>query len=176
MRRPTLPPLLLASATVALVAAGCGTPPELNPPGTAVPRPTATASATPTVLPPPLTPQPSTSTPQQPTPTTTTGFPDSPAVACGGRPSAAQVISLLKRRGLLASSYRGRVTVGPMCAGTWQWSVLDTANGPLQAVSRITGNTLRLVTAGTDVCSIEVRAGAPAGIRAAACDANPPNI
>jgi hypothetical protein len=163
--------MLAASATVALLAAGCGTPPELNPPGTTVPRPSATASSTPTpsALPslPPLPP---------PSPTATSGFPDSPAIACGGRPSAAQVITLLKRRGLLASSYRGRVTVGPMCAGTWQWSVLDTPDGPLQAVSEIRGNTLRLITAGTDVCSIEVRAGAPAGIRSAACDALPPSL
>jgi hypothetical protein len=95
-------------------------------------------------------------------------------VACGGRPSAAQIVTLLKRRGLLPSSYRERVTVGPMCAGTWQWTVLETSNGPLQAVSELSDNTLRLITAGTDVCSIEVRAGAPAGIRAAACDALPP--
>ncbi len=33
-----------------------------------------------------------------------------------------------------------------------------------------------LVTAGTDVCSIPVRTGAPAGIRAAACDARPPAL
>jgi len=161
--------MLAASASVALLAAGCGTPPELNPPGTTVPRPSATASPTPSAsLPPPPPPPPS--------PTATSGFPDSPAVACGGRPSAAQVITLLKRRDLLPSSYAGRVTVGPMCAGTWQWSVLDTSNGPLQAVTEIRGNTLRLVTAGTDVCSIEVRVGAPAGIRSAACDALPPSL
>ncbi|GAA1850590.1 hypothetical protein [Asanoa iriomotensis] len=166
MRRPTH---LLLLAAVALGAAGCGVPPELNPPGSTVPTPSVTSSPTPSTLVPSLP-------PALPTPTTATGFPDSPAVACGGRPSAAQVITLLKRRGLLASSYRGRVTVGPLCAGTWQWSVLDTSNGPLQAVSEITDNTLRLVTAGTDVCSVEVRAGAPAGIRAAACDASPPSL
>ena len=171
MRRPTHLGMLAASATVALIAAGCGTPPELNPPGTTVPRPSATASPTPSALPspPPLPPPP-------PSPTATSGFPDSPVVACGGRPSAAQVITLLKRRGLLPSSYQRQVTVGPMCAGTWQWSVLDTSNGPLQAVTEIRGNTLRLITAGTDVCSIEVRAGAPTGIRSAACDALPPTL
>lgn len=164
--------MLAASASVALLAAGCGTPPELNPPGTTVPRPSATASPTPT----PSTLPPSPPAPSSPGPTATSGFPDSPAVACSGRPSGDQVITLLKRRELLASSYRGRVTVGPMCAGTWQWSVLDTSNGPLEAVTEIRGNTLRLVTAGTNVCSIEVRAAAPAGIRTAACDAAPPSL
>ncbi|SNT46282.1 hypothetical protein SAMN05421812_106366 [Asanoa hainanensis] len=170
MRRPIPLGMLAASATVALLAAGCGTPPELNPPGTTVPRPSGTPSPTAITLPPQPPP------PPPPSPTATTGFPDSPAVSCGGRPSAAQVITLLKRRGMLPSSYRGKVTVGPMCAGTWQWSVLDTSNGPLQAVSEIRNNTLRLITAGTDVCSIEVRAGAPAGIRSAACDALPPSL
>jgi hypothetical protein len=84
------------------------------------------------------------------------------------------MITLLKRRGLLPSSYRAQGAVGPLCAGTWQWIGLDTSNGPLQAVSQISGNTLSLVTAGTDVCSIEVRAGAPTGVRAIACDAAPP--
>ncbi|MEV0715754.1 hypothetical protein [Asanoa sp. NPDC050611] len=170
MRRPTHLLLLAASATVALGAAGCGVPPELNPPGSKVPSPSVTASPTPSSLPPAPPPLP------PPSPTASEGFPDSPAVACGGRPSAAQIVTLLKRRGLLPSSYQRRVTVGPLCAGTWQWTVLDTSNGPLQAVSEITDNTLRLITAGTDVCSIEVRAGAPAGIRAAACDALPPSL
>ncbi|HTF12710.1 MAG TPA: hypothetical protein VK659_31515 [Asanoa sp.] len=165
MRRPLL---LVASALVALVAAGCGTPPELKPPGTTVPRPSATASPTPTPPTPPTVP----ATTLSPTP----GFPDSPAVACAGRPSADQVVALLKRRGLLASSYSGRASVGPLCAGTWQWIVLDTNNGPLQAVTEGPPTALRLVTAGTDVCSIEVRAAAPAGIRSATCDASPPGL
>ncbi|MEV4621790.1 hypothetical protein AB0J74_24160 [Asanoa sp. NPDC049573] len=164
MRRPLL---LAASAFVALVAAGCGTPPELNPPGSVVPTPSATASPTPTLPPTPPT-VPVT------TPSTMPGFPDSPAIACAGRPSAEQVVALLKRRGLLPSSYSARTTVGPLCAGTWQWTVLDTSNGPLQAVTEGAPTSLRLVTAGTDVCSIEVRAAAPAGIRSATCDALPP--
>jgi hypothetical protein len=162
VRRSVLLPLLVASATVALGAAGCGAPPELNPPGTTVPRPSPTASPTPTTQPPPPPGPPA-------SPTATPGYPDSPAVPCAGRPSGDQVITLLKRRGLLASSYRGRVTDGPMCAGDWQWSVLDTTLGPLQAVTELRDNTLRLITAGTDVCTVEVRFGAPAGIRTVAC-------
>jgi hypothetical protein len=161
VRRPTHLLLLAVSATVALGAAGCGTPPELNPPGSKVPSPSATASPPPTTaLQPPPPPPP-------PSPTASAGFSEDYAVACGGRPTADQVVTLLKRRGLLPNSYRTQVTTGPMCAGTWQWTVLDTSNGPLQALSEITGNTLRLITAGTDVCTIEVRAGAPAGIRSA---------
>jgi len=161
------------AAVVALATAACGTPPELSEPrGTTVPRPTATASPspTPTAFPTTVTPSPF------PTATGSTTFADSPAVSCGGRPSAAQVIALLKRNRLLPSSFRSQPTVGPMCAGTWQWTVVPTSRGPLQAVTRGEPGSLSLVTAGTDVCSIEVRVGAPAGIRSAACDANPPGL
>ncbi|GIF71086.1 hypothetical protein [Asanoa siamensis] len=160
MRSPTRILPIVTVATIALGVAGCGTPPELNPPGSTVPSPSATASAPPSTLPPQPPP------PPPPSPTAT-GFSESYAVACGGRPSGAQIITLLKRRGLLPSSYRSQPTTGPMCSGDWQWTVLDTSNGPIQAVSELSGNTLRLITAGTDVCTVEVRAGAPAGIRTA---------
>ena len=95
---------------------------------------------------------------------------------CGGDPAG--------RRGARGTAARpawspvrpapGSVT-GPICAGTWQWTVVQMPNAePLQVVTRGAPGSLRLVTAGTDVCSIPVRTGAPAGIRAAACDARPP--
>jgi hypothetical protein len=161
------------AALLVVVVAACGAPPELSRRGSPVPTPSispAPSTFPPTVVPTVAPTIPPISTPAQPT------FDVSTAVPCGGRPEGGQVIAVLKRARLLASSFRGPVSVGPMCAGTWQWSVLDTDNGPLQAVTEIRANTLRLVTAGTDVCSIEVRAGAPTGIRAAACDALPPTI
>ena len=64
---------------------------------------------------------------------------------------------------------------GPLCAGDWQYTVLQVADRePLQVVSRGPATSLTLVTAGTDVCSIPVRTAAPAGIRTAACETPPP--
>ena len=106
-----------------------------------------------------------------------TGFPEATAVNCGGRPGGREVLAVLRRAGLVTRSSSARVVTGPMCAGTWQWSVVQMPNAdPLQVVTRGAAGSLQLVTAGTDVCSIPVRTGAPAGIRAAACDARPPAL
>jgi hypothetical protein len=57
------------------------------------------------------------------------------------------------------------VPIGPLCAGTWQYTVLTvTGREPLQVVSRGTPQALQLVSAGTDICSVELRAAAPPGI------------
>jgi hypothetical protein len=98
-------------------------------------------------------------------------------VTCGGNPGGRAVLAVLRRAGLVTRSSGARVVTGPMCAGTWQWTVVQMPNAdPLQVVTRGAAGSLRLVTAGTDVCSIPVRTGAPAGIRAAACDAQPPAL
>ena len=171
-RRPPLRPaaaVLAGAAGFALFAAGCGTPPELRPPdGTAAPSPPVTAPATT----PPASPTPP-ATPPTSSPPSPTGFAEAVAVPCAGRPGATQVVAVLRRAGLLSSSTNASVTTGPLCAGTWQWSVIEVAGRePLQVVTRGAPGALRLVTAGTDVCSIPVRTGAPAGIRtAAACSA-----
>jgi hypothetical protein len=167
-RRPPLRPaaaVLAGAAGCALFAAGCGSPPELRPPDvTAAPSPPVTAPATTPPALPTLPVTPSTSSPPSPT-----GFAEAVAVPCAGRPGARQVITVLRRAGLLSSSANASVTSGPLCAGTWQWSVIEVAGRePLQVVTRGAPGALRLVTAGTDVCSIPVRTGAPAGIRAAA--------
>jgi hypothetical protein len=146
-------------------AAGCGAPPLPRPtptPGT--PRPSS-ASPTPTGgVPLPL-----------PTPTPSAGgspsFSDSVAVDCGGRPSAAQVVRVLRRNISRIGRAKVTVTTGPLCAGTWQYTVVSVpGEEPLAVVTEGRPRALRLVTAGTDVCSIPVRTGAPPGIRiAAAC-------
>jgi hypothetical protein len=114
-------------------------------------------------------------TPTGPLPAAPSGFAESPAVACAGRPGPVAVLTVLRRARLLSGSATATVSTGPMCAGTWQWSVVQVpGREPLQVVTMSTPDGLSLVTAGTDVCSIPVRTAAPAGIRAAACDAVPP--
>lgn len=145
---------------------GCGRPPELEPPpGTPVPRPSPTLTVTTAV---PTLPPPTPVSAGSPAPT----FGEAYAVSCAGHPSGDAVIALLRRTpGLLSHDARVTVRTGPLCAGTWQYTVVAVAGrDPLAAVTRGRPEALRLVTAGTDVCSIPVRTGAPAGIRdAAAC-------
>jgi hypothetical protein len=147
----------------------CGAPPNLEPsPAPAVP---GTASASPSASPgasasaSPLVP----TVPAAPSPT---GFPETYAVSCEGKPSGQQVIRLLRREaGLLPDGVRATVDSGPLCSGTWQYTVVVvTGREPLAVVTEGEPGDLRLVTAGTNVCSIPVRTEAPVGIRtAAAC-------
>jgi hypothetical protein len=168
--RRTFVAVIAGAASCALLAAGCDKPPglELPPvrtPTAAPPTPTPFPTAPPT-LPPTTTAAPS-----------PTGFPETTAVNCGGDPAGREVLAVLRRAGLVTGSTGARVVTGPMCAGTWQWTVVRMPDAdPLQVVTRGAPGSLRLVTAGTDVCSIPVRTGAPAGIRAAACDARPPAL
>jgi hypothetical protein len=97
-------------------------------------------------------------------------FGEAVAVSCAGRPSAEQVVALLRRTAdLLPRGATVTVHRGPLCAGTWQYTVISVPQRePLQVVTKGAPSALALVTAGTDVCSIEVRTGAPAGILAVA--------
>lgn len=166
---------LAGAVTLAGVVAltGCGAPPELTQRrGFPVPSPsqsptssTPTASGhTPTAPPTPAAP----SVPPAPT------FGEFTAVDCAGRPSGDQVISFLRRTSrLLPAGVRVTVATGPLCAGDWQYTVLqirDRELDPLQVVTNGAPGTLDLVTAGTNVCNAEVRATAPYGIRSLACD------
>jgi hypothetical protein len=166
-------PPLAAVAGLLLVAAACGAPPGLADRVRSPSASPAPSRASPTA--PPLvvaTPAMPTGAPPAAEPS---GFAESPAVACAGRPGTSAVLAVLRRARLLSSSATATVSTGPMCAGTWQWSVVQVpGREPLQVVTKDTPDGLSLVTAGTDVCSIPVRTGAPAGIRAAACDALPP--
>jgi hypothetical protein len=158
---------LLAAA---LSLTSCGVPPELKAPtSAAVPSPRASAPATPTAGPP-------TTHPPAPSLPTSPSFNELSAVDCRGNPSGSQVIGLLRRSsGLLTANARVTVLLGPLCSGSWQYTVVQLSDRePLQVVSSGPATALTLVTAGTNVCSIPVRTAAPAGIRTAACEAAPP--
>ncbi|MGC4744860.1 hypothetical protein ACLQ28_04235 [Micromonospora sp. DT201] len=159
---------MLTGATLA----GCGAPPELREP-TDVPTHTAapttpgpsTATATPLATAPPL---------GAVTPTPDAGL---VATACRNGPTGERVVQLLRgRAGVLPANVRVQVHTGPLCAADWQFTLVEvTGHEELQVVTRGQPTAPVLVTAGTDVCTIEVRATAPAGIRALACDAGPAN-
>jgi hypothetical protein len=173
-----VPPAQRPAATAARVLAGgillacaagligCGVPPELrNPPERAAPSPSPTPPASPTSAPAAAPPTTGTATPT---------FGELTAVDCQGNPTGNQVIALLRRSPrLLAPGVTASVRDRPKCAGTWQYTVIQVpGHEPLQVVSSGPANALTLVTAGTDVCSLPVRTGAPPGIRLIACDAS----
>ncbi|SCF43003.1 hypothetical protein [Micromonospora mirobrigensis] len=144
-----------------------GTLPTLPPDD---PLPTGRALPTVPGVPPTTLPgAPTTAVPVVPAP------PPAPVVTpCPGRPSAAAVLTLLRGPGgVLSRNVAARVTLGPLCAESWHYTVLDvTGHEELQAVTRSGSDGLTLVTAGTDVCSTRVAVDAPPGIRALACDAD----
>ncbi|WP_025618080.1 hypothetical protein [Salinispora cortesiana] len=147
----------------ALLTSGCGTPPELRDaqPGqsarSASPTPTDTA---PTTTAPPT---------GAPTPTASS---TPVAVRCPAGPSGQQVTALVRGEDLLPTDAQVRVLTGPLCADDWHYTLLAvTGHEPLQVVSRGSGTAPRLVTAGTDVCTAEVRVISPTGIQTLACDA-----
>ncbi|MGC4885878.1 hypothetical protein [Micromonospora sp. DT227] len=157
-------------ALLALTA--CGTPPELRDPppsptgasrASASATPTPTASATPIV---PAVPS---------LPARTPPAPDPVAVPCRGTPSGDRIVAMLRgSAGVLPRNVRITVRTGPLCAEGWQYTVLAVSgHEELQVVTRGRSGTPRLVTAGTDVCGVEVRATAPTGIRTLACDSPP---
>ncbi|MDM4721772.1 hypothetical protein QTQ03_20040 [Micromonospora sp. WMMA1363] len=151
-------------------AAGCGTPPELRGPTPTPAARTATpgAAGTPTAVPsPPVSRLPG---PPDPGPTSPAG---QVAVACPAGPTGQRVTALVRNRDVLPPDARVRVRSGPLCAADWHYTVLDvTGYEPLQVVSRGSAAAPRLVTAGTDVCTAEVRVAAPLGIRTLACGAD----
>lgn len=165
---PSAPSRITAAAvllTGGALLTGCGTPPELRePPERAFSSPHRSATA-------PAPPPPRPAAPTMTGPPPTAAFGESTATRCDGHPGSAQVIALLRRSTeLLPRSATVSVPVGPLCAGTWQYTVLSVPNRePLQVVTKGEPAALTLVTAGTDVCSsIPVRVTAPAGIRIAA--------
>ncbi|WP_370463313.1 hypothetical protein ACN26Y_08030 [Micromonospora sp. WMMD558] len=168
-RRATARPRAVVALLAVLLTAGCGAPPELRQPSptraarTATPGPTGTATAVPS---PPVT-----GLPGLPG-TTTTPSSGLVAVACPAGPSGQRVTDLVRGRDVLPGNARVQVKTGPLCADEWHYTVLDVAGyEPLQVVTRGPGGAPRLVTAGTDVCTVEVRVAAPVGIRTLACDA-----
>ncbi|WP_018254991.1 hypothetical protein [Salinispora mooreana] len=149
----------------ALLTSGCGTPPELRDAQpsrsarSASPTPTDTAPTTTAAAPPTGAPTPTASS----TPV---------AVRCPAGPSSQQVTALVRGQDLLPADAQVRVVTGPLCADDWHYTLLAvTGYEPLQVVSRGSGTAPRLVTAGTDVCTAEVRVTSPTGIRTLACGA-----
>jgi hypothetical protein len=145
-----------------LLLAGCGRPAELaEPPGPTLTGPTSpgiSAPAFPTLPP---------GQPGAPT----SGFQEGVAISCGGQPDPDELLDLLRAEGILAAGAEAQVVTGPLCAGGWQYAVVSVPDlDPLQVVTRGEPGALELVTAGTDVCTVEIRIEAPPGIRdVAAC-------
>ncbi len=173
-RSARLPGAIGLLALLAVTLAGCGTPPELRQPAalpsTGPTGPAASAAATPTGPTAPVT-------PPAAVPPTTPGS-DLVAGPCRDGPSVDRVVALLRGpAGVLSGSVSVRAGDGPFCAGDWQYTVLRvTGHEELQVVTRGRPGDLELVTAGTDVCTIEVRVAGPPGIRALACDAVPGTV
>lgn len=163
-KTPAAPAVGLGTLLAALLSSGCGTPPELR---DAQPSQTArSASSTPTDTAPTT---PATPPTRAPTPTASS---TPVAVRCPAGPSSQQVTALVRGQDLLPADAQVRVLTGPLCADDWHYTLFAvTGYEPLQVVSRGAGAAPRLVTAGTDVCTAEVRVTSPTGIRALACDA-----
>lgn len=89
-----------------------------------------------------------------------------------GRPTGEQVIAAVRKaRPGLPTGSGLTVKTGPLCAGVWQYTILTvTSSEPLQIMSKGAPASLTIVTAGTDPCSVEVKATAPlALLRTADC-------
>jgi hypothetical protein len=142
----------------ALLLAGCGPPPQVEPtpegplPGPGTPRaPTTPASGGPGPVPPAPTPG------------------QDEAVDCDGSPGEDEVLAVLREADLLDADVEASLLQGPLCAGEWQYAVVSVPDrDPLQVITSGPPDELALVTAGTEVCTVEVRVHAPRGIRAAA--------
>ncbi|MGC4880130.1 hypothetical protein ACLQ26_28160 [Micromonospora sp. DT43] len=163
---------LLAFLTIGALT-GCGAPPEVRDPAAAPSGVTTPTASGPTGVP-TGTPSSTPSGPPVATPSATRD-PGLVATACRNGPTGERVVQLLRgRASVLPDNVRVRVRTGPLCAADWQYTVLEvTGHEELQVVTRGRPATPQLVTAGTDVCTIEVRATGPAGIRTLACDAAP---
>lgn len=175
--RPPLTTVILVGAATVLAASalgGCGR--RVTP----VPLPTLAVTAAPSRHPtgtpaswaPVTAPLPSSTSVTRPVPSTSasaTGFPEEVAVPCAGAPGADPIIALLRANGWLSARSSVTATTGPLCAGTWQYTVFAVSgHEPLQVVTEGPPTALRLVTAGTDVCTVTVRTTGPAGIVSAA--------
>lgn len=166
--RPAVAAVLAAVAVLAgpVLLAGCGRPDDASTSATSLrepgPSPVATVTPSDPTLAPPSRPPVATGSPTGPP-----AFGERTAVPCAGHPTGEQILALLRRTGgLIPAGASATVTTGPMCAGTWQYTVITVPDrDPLQVVTKGAPAALELVTAGTDVCTVEVRALAPAGIR-----------
>jgi hypothetical protein len=108
-------------------------------------------------------------TPPSPTP--------SPAGRCTNGPTKQQVLGVVKGKPGIPANRDLRVTEGPYCSGSWQFTIVGIAGEgpddvePLLVVTNGRPSALKLIEAGADVCTERVEDDAPAGIRVRACGA-----
>ncbi|GAA1589416.1 hypothetical protein [Actinoplanes couchii] len=91
------------------------------------------------------------------------------AAPCAGQPTGAEILAEVKESDAVPS---GTLTVsgGPYCSGAWSFTTIGKSGAePLSVVTTGAGDTLTIVTLGTDVCNPQVQAQAPAAIRVFAC-------
>jgi hypothetical protein len=95
---------------------------------------------------------------------------DTVATPCTGGPTGSQVVAALRHNGtLLPAGVTPTVAQAPVCAGSWQYTVLAVPGlDQLDVVTKGRPAALTVVTAGTDVCTPDVTNAAPAGILSAA--------
>ncbi len=151
---------------IGAMAGGCA-PDPVRPsrhPSARPPSPSDVVPSVPTRLPPP---------PTTSRPSSSSGFSEFVATACNGRPSASQVIAVVRPKLQLAAGVQITVTTQPTCAGKWQYTVLSVPeHEPVHAVTKGEPSALEVVAAGTNPCIPTVRVSAPSGLRAVlGCDA-----
>jgi hypothetical protein len=106
------------------------------------------------------------------TPSTTP--PPTPAPRCTSGPTRAQVLAAIKGRAGIPDDDLA-VTEGPYCSRSWQFTIVGIAGAaddtvePLLVVTTGQPAALRVIEAGTDVCTDRVEDDAPPGIRVRAC-------
>jgi hypothetical protein len=173
--------------------AGCGSPPQPLPtappePVGSGPLPSASAGLPPAIggyptngyptggypTPPVTIPTIPVAPPTRFTPPPTSKPPPSPAGRCTSGPTRAQVLAVIKGRAGIPDDELA-VIEGPYCSGSWQFTIVgiagasDDAVEPLLVVTTGRPSALRVVEAGTDVCTDRVEDDAPPGIRVRAC-------
>jgi hypothetical protein len=179
---PPAPPLTAPPGPSASAAAGASGPAQPLPSDFTAPAPAPTGALPPVVVPtvpyvPPATLPPIATTPPRTTTPTTRPTPTvSPAARCRSGPTKAQVLAVLE--GLPGIPERKlAVAEGPFCSGSWQFTTVQIAGQDPKKAEQLfvvtTGkpDALKVIEAGTDVCSTEVQTRAPAGIRVRACGA-----
>lgn len=168
-------PMRTAAAALAIVSLGwllSGCTRSSDDPGPLLPpvSPPPARSASPTPISTPRAPVRSTVAPSASRSPSLAPFSDAYVSQCNGRPTGDQVIAAVRKaRSGLPAGAGVTVKTGPLCAGTWQYTILTVTNSePLQIMSKGQPAALTIVTAGTDPCSVEVTATAPRALLNAA--------
>ncbi|WP_153040583.1 hypothetical protein [Actinoplanes sp. TFC3] len=166
---PLAPPLTPPPVSVPTTGVPATTYPGVNPTYPGV-TPTTTYPAYTPYTPPATQP---TTTPTTPVTPTTPGPSTAPRCTSTG-PTPKQLIAVVEGTAGIPDDPL-KVTKGPFCSGTWQFSIMqiadESADEQLFVVTTGKPEALTLIEAGTDVCSAKVQSDAPPGIRVLACGA-----